>query len=87
MAQLIAQKNLDKKHPHLLFAQLYGMSDNLTYNLANYGFRAAKYMVYGSVREVVPYLIRRAEENSSVTGDMTREHKFVVTELKRRGLN
>ncbi|GAB5553519.1 MAG: proline dehydrogenase family protein [Saprospiraceae bacterium] len=87
MAQLIAQKGIDKKHPHLLFAQLYGMSDNLTYNLANYGFRAAKYMVYGSVREVVPYLIRRAEENSSVTGDMTREHKFVVEELKRRGLN
>jgi proline dehydrogenase len=87
MAQLIAQKGLDKKHPHLLFAQLYGMSDNLTYNLAEYGFRVAKYMVYGSVREVVPYLIRRAEENSSVTGDMTREHKFVIQEMKRRGLN
>jgi len=87
MAQLIAERNLPRNHPHLMFSQLFGMSDNLTYNLAKHGFRASKYMVYGSVREVVPYLIRRAEENSSMTGDMTREHKFVVQEMKRRGLN
>ncbi len=87
MAQTIAQQQLDKRHPHLLSAQLLGMSDNLTYNLAKHNFRTAKYIVYGSVKEVVPYLIRRAEENSSVTGDMTREHRFVVQEMKRRGLN
>ena len=87
MAQLIAQRGLPKDHPHLLFSQLYGMSDNLTFNLAKHDYRASKYMVYGSVREVVPYLIRRAEENSSVTGDMSREHKFVVKEMKRRGLS
>jgi proline dehydrogenase len=86
MARLIAEKGLPKDDPHFMFSQLYGMSDNLTYNLAKHGFRAGKYVVYGAVREVVPYLIRRAEENSSVTGDMTREHKFVVQELKRRGL-
>ena len=87
MAQMIAQMGLRKDHPHLLFSQLYGMSDNLTFNLAKHGYRASKYMVYGSVREVVPYLIRRAEENSSVTGDMSREHKFVALEMKRRGLS
>lgn len=86
MARLIAERGLPKDHPHFMFAQLLGMSDNLTYNLAKHGYWAGKYVVYGAVRDVVPYLIRRAEENSSVTGDMTREHKFVVQELKRRGL-
>jgi proline dehydrogenase len=69
-----------------MLCQLYGMSDNLTYNLAASGFNAAKYVVYGSVREVVPYLIRRAQENSSVTGDMSREYRLVADELKRRGI-
>ncbi len=86
MAELIRKKGLPKDHPHLVFAQLYGMSDNLTYNLAHQGFLAAKYLVYGAVRDVIPYLIRRAEENSSVTGDMTRELSLVVKEMKRRGL-
>lgn len=83
-ARLIDEKGLDRKHPHLLFCQLYGMSDNLTFNLAKHGYNAGKYVVYGPVREVVPYLIRRAQENTSVTGDMGREHKLVLTELKRR---
>ena len=85
-AQLIAQRGIPRDHPHLLFSQLYGMSDNLTFNLAQAGFNVAKYVPYGPVRDVVPYLIRRAEENSSVTGDMTREHKLVLEEMKRRGL-
>lgn len=84
--QLIRQKGIDPQHPHLMFCQLYGMSDNLTFNLAHHGFRVAKYLVYGPVREVVPYLIRRAQENSSVTGDMSREHQLVITEMKRRKL-
>lgn len=83
---LIREKGLDPRHPHLMFCQLYGMSDNLTFNLAHHGFSVAKYVVYGPVREVVPYLIRRAQENSSVTGDMSREYQLVYKEMKRRGL-
>ena len=85
-AELIVEKGIERRHPHLNFCQLYGMSDNLTFNLANAGFNVAKYVPYGQVHEVVPYLIRRAEENSSVTGDMTREYKLVLKELKRRGV-
>ena len=85
-AELIAEKNIDKKHKHLLFSQLYGMSDHLTFNLAQSGYNVSKYLVYGQVRDVVPYLIRRSQENSSVTGDMSRELGFIMRELKRRGL-
>ena len=86
-ARLIAERKLPKDHPHLNFCQLYGMSDQITYNLADAGYNVAKYVPYGSVREVVPYLVRRAQENSSVTGDMSRELGMVATELKRRGLH
>jgi proline dehydrogenase len=85
-AELIARREIPRDHPHLIFCQLYGMSDNLTFNLAKQRFRAAKYLPYGPVREVVPYLIRRAQENSSVTGDMSREYQLVLQEMKRRGL-
>lgn len=83
-AQLIQERNLPPQHPHLMFCQLYGMSDNLTFNLAKAGFNAGKYVVYGPVREVVPFLIRRAQENTTVTGDLSREHKLVLRELQRR---
>jgi proline dehydrogenase len=85
-AELIAEKNLPRSHPHLNFCQLLGMSDNITFNLSAAGYNVAKYVVYGPVREVVPYLIRRAHENSSVTGDMSRELALIVRELKRRGI-
>lgn len=85
-AELIAKRKIPRDHPHLWFSQLYGMSDNLTFNLAKSGFNVAKYVPYGPVREVVPYLIRRAQENTSVTGDMTREHQLVISEMKRRGI-
>ncbi|MEL6660067.1 MAG: proline dehydrogenase family protein [Bacteroidota bacterium] len=85
-AELIVEKGIERRHPHLNFCQLYGMSDNLTFNLAQAGFNVAKYVPYGQVREVVPYLIRRAQENSSVTGDMTREYGLVLKELRRRGI-
>jgi proline dehydrogenase len=62
------------------------MSDHLTFNLAKAGFNVAKYVVYGSVREVVPYLVRRAQENTAVTGDMSRELELILSEVKRRGL-
>ncbi len=85
-AELIAAKNLPRSHPHLNFCQLLGMSDNITFNLSAAGFNVAKYVVYGPVREVVPYLIRRAHENSSVTGDMSRELGLILQEIKRRGI-
>lgn len=73
-----------RDHAHIDFAQLLGMSDNLTFNLAAEGYNAAKYMVYGPVHEVLPYLVRRAQENTSVTGEMGREHKLIVDERRRR---
>jgi proline dehydrogenase len=77
---------IDIDHKHLNFCQLYGMSDNITFNLANAGYNVAKYVVYGPIKEVIPYLIRRTEENSSVTGEMSRELSYIAKEMKRRGL-
>jgi len=85
-AALIAERNLPRNHAHLNFCQLYGMSDNITFNLAAQGYNVAKYVPYGPVKEVVPYLIRRARENTAVTGEMSRELGFIVTEMKRRGM-
>lgn len=85
-AELMVERSIPHNHPHLFFSQLYGMSDNLTFNLGKAGFNAAKYVPYGPVREVVPYLIRRAQENTTMTGDMSREYQLVQTELRRRGL-
>ncbi len=85
-AKLIDQKKIKKNHPHLNFCQLYGMSDNLTFNLADAGYNVAKYVPYGPVHDVVPYLIRRAQENSAISGDMNREYRLLVREMKRRGL-
>ena len=84
-AELIHAAGIPKQHRHLNFCQLYGMSDHITFNLAAAGYNVAKYVPYGPVREVVPYLVRRAEENSSVTGDMSRELKLLVEERARRG--
>lgn len=83
-AELIATKGLPPRHNHLYFCQLYGMSDNITFNLAKAGYNVAKYVPYGPVKDVLPYLIRRARENSAVTGEMSRELSLIVTEMKRR---
>ena len=80
----IEEKKLNKKHPHLYFGQLYGMSDQITYNLAYNGFNVAKYVPYGPVKEVLPYLIRRAQENSSIAGQMGRELSLIIKEKERR---
>lgn len=85
-AQLIEEKGIDKSHPHLNFCQLFGMSDNITFNLAQSGYNVAKYLPYGPLDEVIPYLIRRARENTSITGDMSRELNFITKEIKRRKL-
>jgi len=82
--ELMDKKGIAHDHPNTLFSQLYGMSDNVTFNLAKAGFRVAKYLPYGQVKEVIPYLIRRAQENTSVTGDAGRELKLVREELMRR---
>ena len=85
-ATLIAEKGIPKTHPHLNFSQLYGMSDNITFNIAKAGYNVAKYLPYGQIREVIPYLIRRAQENSAVSGEMSREYALIVSEVNRRKL-
>ncbi|MCF8213523.1 MAG: proline dehydrogenase family protein [Chitinophagaceae bacterium] len=77
-------KHLSAKHPHLHFSQLYGMSDNLTFNLADAGYNVSKYLPFGPVHEVIPYLMRRAEENSSVSGQTGRELELIKREFSRR---
>jgi proline dehydrogenase len=86
MVSLMDKKGIKLNHPNTLFSQLYGMSDNLTFNLAKVGVRVAKYLPYGQVKEVIPYLIRRAQENTSVTGDAGRELQLILKEVKRRGI-
>lgn len=75
-----------RNHPYVYFSQLYGMSDNLSYVLAKNGYNVSKYVPYGPVADAIPYLIRRAEENTSVTGQMSRELELIDKELRRRKL-
>lgn len=84
LAKLMEEQNVPKDHPHIYFCQLQGMSDYISFNLAKAGFNAAKYVVFGPVKEVVPYLVRRARENSSISGEMGRELKYITMEMKRR---
>ncbi len=79
------KKKIDPGNPRIQFSQLYGMGDNVTFNQAKLGFNATKYLPYGPVKEVIPYLIRRAQENTSVAGQTTRELSLINKEIKRRG--
>ncbi len=83
----IRENNIAPDHPNIFFSQLYGMGDNLSYVLADNGFNVSKYVPYGPVKDAVPYLIRRAQENSSVSGQVGRELQMIETELKRRRSN
>ena len=83
LVELMAEHKL-KSHKHLSFCQLYGMSDHLTFNLAKAGYPVAKYLPYGPVRDVIPYLIRRAQENSATEGEMGRELQLLLREQARR---
>ena len=83
--ELLQQKGLPADHPHIHFSQLYGMSDNITFNLAKAGCPVSKYLPFGPIRDVIPYLMRRAQENSSVSGQTGRELGLIRKELKRRG--
>ncbi|MFN2501332.1 MAG: proline dehydrogenase family protein [Pyrinomonadaceae bacterium] len=80
------EKGIAADHPNVFFSQLYGMGDNLSYVLAKNDFRVSKYVPYGPVADAVPYLIRRAEENSSTAGHVSRELDLVRAELTRRNL-
>jgi proline dehydrogenase len=82
--QLMMEKNLPPNHPHLHFSQLYGMSDNITFNLAKAGFAVSKYLPFGPIKDVIPYLMRRAQENSSMSGHSGRELGLINRELERR---
>jgi proline dehydrogenase len=82
--QLLQKKGLPLRHPHVHWSQLYGMSDNITFNLAHAGCSVSKYLPFGPIKDVVPYLMRRAQENSSVAGQTGRELSFIKKELERR---
>lgn len=75
---------ISPNHPNIFFSQLYGMGDNISYVLGNEGYNVSKYVPYGPVADAIPYLIRRAEENSSAAGHMSRELEMIERELKRR---
>lgn len=82
--ELLEKNNLPLNHPHVHFSQLYGMSDNITFNLAKAGCNVSKYLPFGPIRDVIPYLMRRAQENSSMSGQTGRELSLIRKELKRR---
>lgn len=84
--QLLQQRGLSLDHPHIHFSQLYGMSDNITFNLAKASCSVSKYLPFGPIKDVIPYLMRRAQENSSMAGQTGRELGLIRKELKRRGL-
>lgn len=84
LANLIIEKELQKNDKRINFAQLYGMSDNITYSLAEEGYNVSKYIPYGPVTEVLPYLIRRAEENTMIKGQTLRELDMINREWDRR---
>lgn len=86
LTELIDQNNIPHNHTHIYFAQLLGMSDNLTYNLSNSGYNVVKYVPYGPIEAVMPYLFRRAQENTSVAGQTGRELTLIKKEKARRRL-
>jgi len=84
LASVMNEMGLPADHPNIFYSQLYGMGDNLSYVLAKGGYNVSKYVPYGPVADTVPYLIRRAEENSSAAGQVSREYEMIGRELKRR---
>lgn len=84
--QLLEEKGLPHNHSHIHFSQLYGMSDNITFNLARAGCPVSKYLPFGPIDDVIPYLMRRAQENSSMSGQTGRELGLIKSEMQRRKL-
>ena len=83
---LMEKNTINKNDNRVWFGQLYGMSDHISYNLADHGYNVAKYVPFGPVKDVMPYLIRIAEENTSVAGQTNRELNLLKQEKKRRKL-
>ena len=86
LINLMTDYSLRKNDSRIYFAQLLGMSDHISYNLSKQGYNVAKYVPYGPIKEVLPYLIRRAEENTSVAGQTNRELNLIKEERVRRKL-
>ncbi len=84
LATLLHHQQIDPKDPKFYFAQLLGMSDHISYNLSDAGYQVAKYVPFGPVNEVLPYLLRRADENTSVAGQTSRELGLIIKEKARR---
>jgi proline dehydrogenase len=84
LSEALKKHSISNNDPRVYFAQLLGMSDHISFNLANEGFNVAKYVPFGPVKEVMPYLLRRADENTSVAGQTGRELGLILTEKKRR---
>ena len=84
LARLMEDHGIQKNDERCYFSQLYGMSDHISFNLADQGYNVAKYLPYGPVRHVLPYLIRRTEENTSIAGQTGRELTLILRERKRR---
>jgi len=84
LLKLMAEKQLPNDHAHIYFSQLYGMSDNISFNLANSGYNVSKYLPYGPVESTLPYLARRAEENTAIAGQMSKELEIIIKERNRR---
>lgn len=84
LTRLMGDHGIAKNDSRIWFSQLYGMSDHISFNLAKEGYNVAKYVPYGPVRNILPYLMRRAEENTSIAGQTGRELSLIRTEIKRR---
>ncbi|MDG1383918.1 MAG: proline dehydrogenase family protein [Flavobacteriaceae bacterium] len=84
--KLMEASNISNSDSRVWFGQLYGMSDHISFNLANQGYNVAKYLPFGPVKDVMPYLIRRAEENTSVAGQTSRELALIKKEKRRRNV-
>ncbi len=86
LSQEMEKRGIERNDSRVFFAQLYGMSDHISYNLSHAGYNVAKYLPYGPIKEVMPYLLRRAQENTSVKGQTGRELSLILKEKKRRKL-
>jgi proline dehydrogenase len=84
LVNLMEKHNIHHNDSRIYFSQLLGMSDHISFNLSNAGFNVAKYVPYGPVKDVLPYLIRRADENTSVAGQTSRELSLISKERLRR---
>jgi proline dehydrogenase len=82
--QLLNENGIEPNHPHVHFSQLYGMSDNISFNLAKAGYSVSKYLPFGPIKDVIPYLMRRAQENRSVSGNSGKELNLIKKEMERR---